>query len=421
MRIYGLLLCGWMTVSLQAQQIHDWENHHVLQINREPARAAFVPFAKQKGDCSMSLDGMWKFRWTPVPSERIADFYRTDFNDEDWKSFPVPANWEINGYGTPIYVSAGYPFKIDPPRVMGEPKASYTTYKERNPVGQYRRTFILPAGWKADGQTFLRFEGVMSAFYVWINGERIGYSQGSMEPSEFNITRWLKPGENQIALEVYRYSDGSYLEDQDFWRFGGIHRSIHLVHTPDIRIRDYVVRTLPAVQGNYQDFRLLIDPQFSVYQGMDGKGYTLQAVLKDADGREIVNMVGNVEDILDLEHKAARMNEWYPQRGPRKMGRMSAVIKSPQRWTAETPYLYKLELRLQNVNGQTIEQVEQPVGFRCIEIKDGQMLVNGNSVRFRGVNRHEHDPYTARVMSEERCECSPYQSLSQCEPLVRTV
>ena len=265
MRLYGLLLCGWMTVSLQAQQIHDWENHHVLQINREPARAAFVPFAKQKGDCSMSLDGMWKFRWTPVPSERITDFYRTDFNDKDWKDFPVPANWEINGYGTPIYVSAGYPFKIDPPRVMGEPKASYTTYKERNPVGQYRRTFTLPAGWKANGQTFLRFEGVMSAFYVWINGERIGYSQGSMEPSEFNITRWLKPGENQIALEVYRYSDGSYLEDQDFWRFGGVHRSIHLVHTPDIRIRDYVVRTLPAVQGNYQDFRLLIDPQLSVY------------------------------------------------------------------------------------------------------------------------------------------------------------
>lgn len=111
MRLYGLLLCGWMTVSLQAQQIHDWENHHVLQINREPARAAFVPFAKQKGDCSMSLDGMWKFRWTPVPSERITDFYRTDFNDKDWKDFPVPANWEINGYGTPIYVSAGYPFK----------------------------------------------------------------------------------------------------------------------------------------------------------------------------------------------------------------------------------------------------------------------------------------------------------------------
>lgn len=402
MRIYGLLLCGLVTASLQAQQINDWENHHVLQINREPARAAFVPFATQKGDCSMSLDGTWKFRWTPVPSERITHFYRTDFNDTDWKDFPVPANWEINGYGTPIYVSAGYPFRIDPPRVMGEPKTSYTTYKERNPVGQYRRTFTLPSGWKTEGQTFLRFEGVMSAFYVWINGERIGYSQGSMEPSEFNVTRWLKPGENQIALEVYRYSDGSYLEDQDFWRFGGIHRSIHLVHTPDIRIRDYAIRTLPATPGGYEDFLLQIDPQFSVYNGKTGEGHILKATLKDAAGKEVVTLEGEVEEILDLEHKAARMNEWYPQRGPRKMGRMSVVVKSPERWTAETPYLYKLELSLQDTDGKTLERVEQPVGFRTVEIKDGRMLVNGLPIRFRGVNRHEHDPRTARVMSEER-------------------
>ena len=254
MKIYTLLLGALVACPMQAQTMHDWENHHVLQINREPARAAFTPFSVQKGDCSMSLDGTWKFRWTPVPGERIIDFYQTDFNDKDWKDFPVPANWEVNGYGTPIYVSAGYPFKIDPPRVMGEPKADYTTYKERNPVGQYRRTFVLPVGWEADGQTFLRFEGVMSAFYVWINGERVGYSQGSMEPSEFNITDYLKTGENQIALEVYRYSDGSYLEDQDFWRFGGIHRSIHLIHTPDVRMRDYTIRTLPASAGNYKDF-----------------------------------------------------------------------------------------------------------------------------------------------------------------------
>lgn len=402
MRIYGLLLCSLVAASLQAQQINDWENHHVLQINREPARAAFVPFTARKGDCSLSLDGVWKFRWTPVPSERIVDFYRTDFKDKDWTDFTVPANWEINGYGTPIYVSAGYPFKIDPPRVTGEPKSSYTTYKERNPVGQYRRNFTLPMGWEAEGQTFLRFEGVMSAFYVWINGERVGYSQGSMEPGEFNITRWLKPGENKIALEVYRYSDGSYLEDQDFWRFGGIHRSIHLIHTPDIRIRDYAVRTLPAAPGNYEDFLLQIDPQFSVYKGMTGKGYTLQAVLKDANGNEVITLKGDVEDILDLEHKAARMNEWYPQRGPRKMGRMSAVLKSPQRWTAETPYLYRLELSLQAADGKTIERAEQPVGFRSIEIKEGRMLVNGKPVRFRGVNRHEHDPRTGRVMSEAR-------------------
>lgn len=402
MKIYTLLLGALIACPMHAQTINDWENHHVLQINREPARAAFIPFSTQKGDCSMCLDGMWKFRWTPVPDQRIVDFYQTNFDDKDWTDFPVPANWEINGYGTPIYVSAGYPFKIDPPRVMGEPKADYTTYKERNPVGQYRRTFVLPADWTAKGQTFLRFEGVMSAFYVWINGERVGYSQGSMEPSEFNITKYLHSGENQIALEVYRYSDGSYLEDQDFWRFGGIHRSIHLVHTPDVRIRDYVVRTLPASVGNYEDFILQIDPQFSVYRGMTGKGYTVQSVLRDATGKEVVTLKGEVEDILDLEHKASRMNEWYPQRGPRKMGRLSTVIKSPERWTAETPYLYKLLITLQDAEGKVVEQVEQPVGFRSVEIKEGQLLVNGNPIRFRGVNRHEHDPRTARVMSEKR-------------------
>lgn len=401
MKIYTLLFGLLLPIQPSAQTVHDWENHHVLQINREPARAAFTPFHVQKGDCSICLDGTWKFRWTPVPDERIVEFYQTDFNDKDWVGFPVPANWEVNGYGTPIYVSAGYPFKIDPPRVMGEPKVGYTTYKERNPVGQYRRSFQLPAGWEARGQTFLRFEGVMSAFYVWINGERVGYSQGSMEPSEFNITNYLHAGENQIALEVYRYSDGSYLEDQDFWRFGGIHRSIHLLHTPDIRIRDYAVRTLP-VSTDYQDFILQIDPQFSVYRGMTGKGTTLQGVLKDASGREIATLKGDVEDILDLEHKAGRMNEWYPQRGPRKLGRMSATIKSPKRWTAETPYLYKLHLTLLTAEGEVIEQVEQAVGFRSVEIRNGQLLVNGAPVRFRGVNRHEHDPRTARVMSEER-------------------
>lgn len=401
MKIYTLLFGLLLPIQPSAQTVHDWENHHVLQINREPARAAFTPFHAQKGDCSICLDGTWKFRWTPVPGERIVEFYQTDFNDKDWVGFPVPANWEVNGYGTPIYVSAGYPFKIDPPRVMGEPKVDYTTYKERNPVGQYRRSFQLPAGWEARGQTLLRFEGVMSAFYVWINGERVGYSQGSMEPSEFNITNYLHAGENQIALEVYRYSDGSYLEDQDFWRFGGIHRSIHLLHTPDIRIRDYAVRTLP-VSTDYQDFILQIDPQFSVYRGMTGKGTTLQGVLKDASGREIATLKGDVEDILDLEHKAGRMNEWYPQRGPRKLGRMSATIKSPKRWTAETPYLYKLHLTLLTAEGEVIEQVEQAVGFRSVEIRNGQLLVNGAPVRFRGVNRHEHDPRTARVMSEER-------------------
>lgn len=402
MRIYGLLVGGYLgLLTLNAQPINDWENHHVFQINREPARAAFVPYSVNYGDCSMSLDGTWKFRWTPVPEERVIGFHQVDFDDSQWVDFPVPANWENNGYGTPIYVSAGYPFRIDPPRVMGEPKESYTTYKERNPVGQYRRSFVLPEKWEKEGQTFLRMEGVMSAFYVWVNGEKVGYSQGSMEPSEFNITHWLKEGKNQVAIEVYRYSDGSYLEDQDFWRFGGIHRSINLIHTPDVRIRDYIVRT-NAVSDDCVDFELQIDPLLAVHKGMTGKGYVVKAVLNDKQGHEILTLETNAEDILDLEHKAARMNEWYPQRGPRKLGRMKAIVHSPQRWTAETPYLYQLHLLLLDETGQTLQRICQSVGFREIKIKNGRMLINGNPIRFRGVNRHEHDPNTARVMTEER-------------------
>lgn len=383
-----------------AQEVrHDWENNHVLQINREPARAGFTPFLHTPGDCSLSLDGLWKFHWTLVPEGRVSEFYKPDFDDRSWANFPVPANWENNGYGTPIYVSSGYSFKIDPPFVTKEPKPSYTTYKERNPVGQYRRSFALPDSW-ITGQTFLRFEGVMSAFYVWINGERVGYSQGSMEPSEFNITRYLNKGANRIAIEVYRYSDGSYLEDQDFWRFGGIHRSVHLIHTPDVCLRNFSVRTL-AVSGT-GDYTLQIDPLLSVFGGQNGKGYILNAQLTDREGKQISAMQGSAEDILDLEHKASRMNEWYPQRGPRKMGRLSAIIASPKCWTAETPYLYQLNLSIMTADGTVVQRVVQPVGFRHIEIKNGQMWVNGNPIRLRGVNRHEHDPLTARVMTEKR-------------------
>ncbi|MEI3460501.1 MAG: glycoside hydrolase family 2 TIM barrel-domain containing protein [Bacteroides eggerthii] len=390
---------------------HDWENHHVLHINRLPARAAFVPYRQKVGDSSYSLNGEWKFRWTPVPDERIFDFYRTEFDDSGWEDFLVPSNWENRGYGTPIYVSAGYPFRIDPPRVMGTPKEDYTTYKERNPVGQYRRTFTLPAHWEGDGEVLLRFDGVMSAFYVWINGEKVGYSQGSMEASEFNVTRYLQKGQNQIALEVYRYSDGSYLEDQDFWRFGGIHRDITLIHTHKVAFRDYTVRTLPAKPGCYDDFILQVDPAFVVRQGELGVGYRAKAELKDmqgnvvemidSEGRQVSGLEVDVPEVLDLEHKASRMNLWYPQRGPRRMGRMQAIVKSPHRWTSETPNLYKLHLTLMNEKGEVVQQIEQRVGFRIVEIKNGQMLVNGAPIRFRGVNRHEHHPVNARVMDEQ--------------------
>ena len=387
--LYGLLLC----LPSLAQEHHDWEDNHVLQINREPARAYFIPFGEKAGDRQLSLNGTWKFRWTKTPNERITNFYRIDYDCSSWVDFPVPANWEVNGYGTPIYVSAGYPFKIDPPYVMREPKKGWTTYEERNPTGQYRRTFLLPDGW-TDGQTFLRFEGVMSAFYVWVNGQRVGYSQGSMEPSEFNVTKFLRRGENQITIEVYKYSDGSYLEDQDFWRFGGIHRDVLLYHTSDVRLRDVAVRA--TMDGDLQ-----VNPQFSVYNGATGEGYRLIATL--LDGLSMVSCDSVATDgVLDLDHKAARMNEWYPQRGHRKFERMVMKVDHPKLWSVESPYLYTLRLQLCDAQGHTVEQVTQRVGFRSIAIRGGQLLINGKAIKIRGVNRHEHDPYTARVMTEER-------------------
>ena len=373
---------------------HDWEDNHVLQINREPARAYFIPYGVKAGDRMLSLNGDWQFRWTPTPDGRVTDFYRTDYDAAGWDVLAVPANWEVNGYGTPIYISAGYPFQTDPPFVMKAPKEDWTTFVERNPTGQYRRTFTLPAGWQGRGQTFLRFEGVMSAFYVWVNGRCAGYSQGSMEPSEFNVTPYLRQGENLIAVEVYKYSDGSYLEDQDFWRFGGIHRDVLLYHTPDVRLRDVAVRA--SMDGVLQ-----VCPQFSVYSGETGSGYRLVATLLDGD-RPVCCDTVQAEQVLDLEHKAARMNEWYPQRGHRKFNRMEMKVGNPQLWSVEHPCLYTLNLQLQTSDGAVVEQACQKVGFRTIAIRGGQLLVNGLPIKIRGVNRHEHDPFTARVMSEER-------------------
>lgn len=398
---YTILLSLFLTIPVLCFAQNDWENHHVLQINREPAKASFIPYFKEKNDRMLSLDGEWKFNWVPAPEERPVDFYRNDFDDSGWIEFPVPANWEVNGFGTPIYVSAGYPFKIDPPYVTKEPRETYTSYVERNPVGSYRRSFTLPAGWEKQ-QVFLHFEGVQSAFYVWVNGERVGYSQGSMEPSEFRITPYLKSGENRIAVEVYKYSDGSYLEDQDMWRFGGIHRSVYLYASENIRIRDFGVRTI--LDENYEDATLQISPTVALYDDQQEDGYSVQAQLYDADGKAMfdTNLSQDVTPILNRNYRATVMNDRFPQRGIRKFAWLESKVKNPGKWTAETPNLYTLLLTLNDSTGRVVEQITTKVGFRSIEMENGQFLVNGKPVRFRGVNRHEQDPYTAKVMTEER-------------------
>lgn len=353
----------------------DWENNHVLQINREAARASFLPYTAQPGDQTLSLNGQWKFRWAKTPEETLPGFHVKGFNDSSWNTLPVPATWETSGYGTPIYISAGYPFRINPPLVTTEPPTNWTTYKERNPTGQYRRTFSLPGSWLT-GQVFLRFEGVQSAFYVWINGEKVGYSQGAFEPSEFNVTPYVKEGKNEIAVEVYKYSDGSYLEDQDFWRFGGIQRDVMLYHTPDIRLHDLAIRTI-AEDKSYRNWSLHIDPTLRVCGTVTGEGYTICAKLTDSRGDTVATTSTDVTPILNLAYKASLMNEWYPQRGERKTGRMAIRLTSPSQWTAETPSLYTLVTQLKDSIGNVIQQVSQKVGFREIKIKDGMLLING--------------------------------------------
>ena len=249
---------------------------------------------------------------------------------------------------------------------------------------------------------YVHFGSVSSAFYIYVNGKQVGYSQGSMEPAEFRLTPYLNSGTNLIALKVLKYSDGSYLEDQDMWRIGGIHRSVYLYATPQIRIRDFGVRTI--LDDTYTDATLVVHPELEVIGSQRGEGYHIEAQLYDAEGKAVLDstMKEDAATMLNLDNKAKIMNARNPQRGYAAYGWLKAEVKNPHKWSAETPYLYTLKLALVDKAGNTIERAETKVGFRKLEIKDGRFLVNGKQVRLRGVNRHEMDPITGKVMTEER-------------------
>lgn len=412
LRVFATVLLAITASILRADMTPEWENEQILQVNREPARATFLPFATVEqarvGDVksspwvlSLSSETAWKFHWSPRPENRPTDFWQKDFDANKWDSFPVPANWEVNGHGTPVYASSGYIFKIDPPRVMTEPPKDYTTFKDRNPVGSYRREFELPAAW-AERKVFLHFGGVQSAFYVWVNGVRVGYSQGSMEPSEFEITAQVRAGKNDVAVEVYKFSDGSYLEDQDMWRFGGIQRDVLIYSTATSRIRDFTVRT--DFDANYRDATLRIEPQLAASENESLADWTLEAELFDETGRTVFEkpLQHAAAEILNQDFKAGILNERTPQRGPRKFGWLEARVAAPAHWTAETPTLYRLVLTLRDKSHEIVEAVGTNIGFRSIEIRNGQFLVNGAPMKFRGVNRHELDPDRGHAVSFER-------------------
>lgn len=388
----------------------DWENEQVVHINTEPPRATFVPFpnanAALAGDRESSpffrsLDGAWKFNWVSKPDERPTNFFQTDFDDSAWKTIDVPSNWEMKGYGVPIYLGSGYPFKMDPPRVTDPPPTNWTAFAQRNPVGSYRRTFELPANW-AGRRVFIHFDGVESAFYLWVNGQRVGYSQDSRTPAEFDLTDYLQPGTNQLAVEVYRWSDGSYLEDQDKWRMSGIFRPVYLYSTAGARIRDFAVRT--ELDSNYCDATLQIKPDLAAYGGRSLAGWTVRAQLYDAAGQPVFTneLSHEAEEILNPDYSAKILDDRMPQRGQPKFARLEGPVKNPAKWTAEMPNLYKLVLTLCDEEGKVVEADSCRVGFRKIEIRDGRFLINGQPIRLRGVNRHEIDPDTGQALATER-------------------
>ncbi len=373
-----------------AAEAPEWENELVFGINKEEPHATLLPYAeasqalegtREASPYFLSLNGPWKFNWAKDPSERPADFYKPEFDASGWKEIPVPSNWQMQGYGRPLYVNITYPFKADPPRVMGEPPREYSTWAERNPVGSYRRTFAAPEAWKGR-RIFLTFDGVDSACYVWVNGEKVGYSEDSRTPAEFDITKHLNAGDNVLAVEVYRYSDGSYLEDQDFWRLSGIYRDVYLWSAPPVHIRDFEVNA--SLDRDYRDGELVIGADVVRYTEGAPESCTLEATLIDPAGKA----VGGGVLVRTKVPAASRVT-------------MRAPVAAPARWTAETPNVYTLLIALKDPAGAVLEVLRTNVGFRNVELRGGQVLVNGAPVLFKGVNRHEHDAVTGHYVTRE--------------------
>ncbi|POY40562.1 beta-galactosidase [Flavobacterium alvei] len=373
-------MCGTTVLGQENSRRNDWENPEVFQINREPARAAFLPYADEASAISdnytsspwyFSLNGKWKFSWAPTPDQRPKDFYKLDYSTTNWKELQVPSNWELNGYGIPIYTNITYPFDKNPPFIN----------HSDNPVGSYKRSFVLPDNWNKR-HVFLHFEAGTSAMYIWVNGQKVGYTENTKSPAEFDITQYLKAGKNDLAVEVYRWSDGSYLEDQDFWRLSGIDRNVYLYSTNDIRIADFFAK--PNLDANYKNGSLNVEVNLKNLTSVAINNQVVEAKLVDASGATIFV-------------KALKVNA---SAGKIQTINFTQNVSSPKLWSNESPYLYTLLLTLKNEKDSTIETVSTQIGFLTVELKGGQLLVNGVRIMVHGVNIHEHNPVTGHYQDE---------------------
>lgn len=363
-------------------QTVPWQNALVNEINREPMHAHFVPYtseanmmaqralpdeerfvANPRRERRMSLDGTWKFLYSKNNDLCPKDFFKPDYDTRRWKDITVPGSWELQGFDAPIYTDTRYPFPANPPFVP----ADY------NPVGAYVRGFTVPSDW--DGMdVFLDFEGVESAYYVWVNGKLAGYAEDSRLPSCFNVTKLLRKGDNTLAVKVFRYSDGSYLEGQDYWKYSGIERSVYLQARPKSRVEDFHMTSL-LVNG-YHDGQLDLD--IKLKSPVKGE----QTVVKVLDGGRTV---------FEKKHITASTAD--------TLFNISHLFKSVKPWNAETPNTYLLVINTFDKKGKAKESFSHLFGFRTVEMRNGLQLINGKAIKFKGVNRHEHDPHTGRSIT----------------------
>lgn len=359
------------------------EDPGMFALNQEPGHVPLVPYAdlaealennREKSWGYQSLNGTWKFLWLENPDLVPSDFYLEKYWDQDWNSIKVPGNWEMQGFGDPMFRNVSQPFRSNPPKIP----------HDYNPTGCYRRVFTVPESWK-DRQVFLRMEAVTSASFVWINGREVGFNEGANEPAEYNISKYLKKGTNTLAVCVTKYSAGTYLEDQDFWRLSGIFRDVSLLAVPKVHIRDYFVTT--DLEQDYRDATLNIEAEIKNYTTVTANGYSIKARLFDAEKKQVgpalisgnLMVSGNGNDHVKLISK----------------------IENPGKWSAENPELYSLSLELIDPNGKTSEILSTKIGFRKVEVKHQVLMVNGVPVKLNGTNSHMQHPDLGHTMDIE--------------------
>lgn len=369
------------------------EDPEVFAINKEPAHATLMPYAdlgealaanRHESSFCRSLNGMWKFHWVSWPQARPVDFYKPAYDVSGWDEISVPSNWQLLGYGTPYYRNLGYTFKRDFPKVMSTPPKNFTAYEERNPVGSYRRDFDVPADWNGR-QVFIAFDGVDAGFFLWVNGHKVGYSENSRNVAEFDITKYINPGRNMVAVEVYRYTTGSYVEDQDMWRLSGIFRNVTIWSAPVTHIRDFFIKT--NLDDNYINATMDVTAKIKNYGSKPAKASKLLVTVYD--GERVVASYSPVDGV-----PALKPGEEVPVR-------LSFPVENPEKWTAETPKLYTTVLTLQR-GKNVIEILSARTGFREVEIKGRVFLANGVPIKLKGVNRHENWPDVGHAVTREQ-------------------